>query len=153
MFGCNFRWALCSEEISVVHSVNLSHFISLLLELFFMYVVGLFIDIAEKLLFSIIDEWENFLQRIGRSGPTGDSDFQDSSSDLLELRFWASYRGQTLARTGTDVLVSIFLTAFRGVVIEGLGWVAPIYSCMSVMYLCKNLKNFKDFVEDYFLFL
>ncbi|MQL79708.1 hypothetical protein Taro_012155, partial [Colocasia esculenta] len=25
---------------------------------------------------------------------------QDSLSDSLELRFWASYRGQTLARTG-----------------------------------------------------
>ncbi|KAL1209899.1 Callose synthase 10 [Cardamine amara subsp. amara] len=45
------------------------------------------------------DEWENFLERIGRSDTTGDADLQKSSTDALELRFWVSYRGQTLART------------------------------------------------------
>lgn len=45
------------------------------------------------------DEWANFLERIGRGESTGDAELQDSSSDSLELRFWASYRGQTLART------------------------------------------------------
>ncbi|KAF7838212.1 callose synthase 10 [Senna tora] len=45
------------------------------------------------------DEWDNFLERIGRSVSTGDAELQESSSDSLELRFWASYRGQTLART------------------------------------------------------
>ncbi|EFH57733.1 hypothetical protein ARALYDRAFT_482666 [Arabidopsis lyrata subsp. lyrata] len=45
------------------------------------------------------DEWENFLERIGRSESTGDADLQASSTDALELRFWVSYRGQTLART------------------------------------------------------
>ncbi|KAJ7956112.1 Callose synthase-like protein [Quillaja saponaria] len=45
------------------------------------------------------DEWENFLERIGRVSSTGDAELQESSSDSLELRFWASYRGQTLART------------------------------------------------------
>ncbi|KAK9090225.1 hypothetical protein Sjap_023402 [Stephania japonica] len=45
------------------------------------------------------DEWKNFLERIGRGESTGDADLEESSSDSLELRFWASYRGQTLART------------------------------------------------------
>ncbi|XP_054805472.1 callose synthase 10 isoform X2 [Prosopis cineraria] len=45
------------------------------------------------------DEWNNFLERIGRDVSTGDAELQESSSDSLELRFWASYRGQTLART------------------------------------------------------
>ncbi|XP_021638598.2 callose synthase 10 isoform X2 [Hevea brasiliensis] len=45
------------------------------------------------------DEWENFLERIGRGESSEDVDFQKNSSDTLELRFWASYRGQTLART------------------------------------------------------
>ncbi|KAH1246118.1 Callose synthase 10 [Glycine max] len=45
------------------------------------------------------DEWENFLERIGRGASTGDAELQENSSDSLELRFWASYRGQTLART------------------------------------------------------
>ncbi|XP_072977021.1 callose synthase 10 isoform X1 [Typha angustifolia] len=44
------------------------------------------------------DEWENFLERIGRSEYSED-DLQDSSTDTLDLRFWVSYRGQTLART------------------------------------------------------
>ncbi|XP_043723776.1 callose synthase 10 isoform X2 [Telopea speciosissima] len=45
------------------------------------------------------DEWVNFLERIGRGESTGEADLEESSSDSLELRFWVSYRGQTLART------------------------------------------------------
>ncbi|KAI8542312.1 hypothetical protein RHMOL_Rhmol08G0128600 [Rhododendron molle] len=45
------------------------------------------------------DEWRNFLARIGRNENSVDSDLFDSPSDILELLFWASYRGQTLART------------------------------------------------------
>lgn len=45
------------------------------------------------------DEWENFLERIGRGESAGEVDLQENSTDFLELRFWASYRGQTLART------------------------------------------------------
>ncbi|XP_066375465.1 callose synthase 10 [Miscanthus floridulus] len=44
------------------------------------------------------DEWANFLERIGH-GESSEDDFKDSPSDTLELRFWVSYRGQTLART------------------------------------------------------
>lgn len=46
------------------------------------------------------DEWKNFLARIGRHENTQESELGDSPNDILELRFWASYRGQTLARTG-----------------------------------------------------
>ncbi|GAB4860529.1 Callose synthase 10 [Ancistrocladus abbreviatus] len=45
------------------------------------------------------DEWENFLERINHANSSGDVDFEESSINNLELRFWASYRGQTLART------------------------------------------------------
>lgn len=45
------------------------------------------------------DEWKNFLERIGWSDSTEVTELQKSSSDSLELRFWVSYRGQTLART------------------------------------------------------
>ncbi|XVE78801.1 hypothetical protein DITRI_Ditri14bG0007100 [Diplodiscus trichospermus] len=45
------------------------------------------------------DEWKNFLARIGRDENTAETELYDSPSDVLELRFWASYRGQTLART------------------------------------------------------
>ncbi|KAL6497170.1 Callose synthase 10 [Orobanche gracilis] len=47
------------------------------------------------------DEWENFLERIGKDD-SGDAELQESSTSALELRFWASYRGQTLARTVRD---------------------------------------------------
>ncbi|XP_007014805.2 PREDICTED: callose synthase 9 [Theobroma cacao] len=45
------------------------------------------------------DEWKNFLARIGRDENSAETELFDSPSDILELRFWASYRGQTLART------------------------------------------------------
>ncbi|QCE05705.1 callose synthase [Vigna unguiculata] len=45
------------------------------------------------------DEWKNFLARIGRDENSLESELYDNPSDILELRFWASYRGQTLART------------------------------------------------------
>lgn len=48
----------------------------------------------------LLDEWNNFLERIGRGESTGDVELQENSCDSLELRFWVSYRGQTLARTG-----------------------------------------------------
>ncbi|KAL7099192.1 hypothetical protein ACP275_09G067200 [Erythranthe tilingii] len=44
------------------------------------------------------DEWENFRERIGE-GDSGYAEIQENSTSALELRFWASYRGQTLART------------------------------------------------------
>ena len=47
-----------------------------------------------------IDEWKNFLARIGRDENEVDPESFDNPNDILALRFWASYRGQTLARTG-----------------------------------------------------
>ncbi|KAL1561337.1 Callose synthase 9 [Salvia divinorum] len=45
------------------------------------------------------DEWKNFLARIGRDESTSELELGDNPNHILELRFWASYRGQTLART------------------------------------------------------
>ena len=47
------------------------------------------------------DEWNNFLQRIGL-GTSEDPENQIfSNTDLMDkLREWASFRGQTLSRTG-----------------------------------------------------
>lgn len=44
-----------------------------------------------------IDEWKNFLERIGCENLENLNDDQKEE----ELRQWASYRGQTLSRTGT----------------------------------------------------
>lgn len=43
------------------------------------------------------DEWENFMERMRREGMENDKEVW--TSKLKELRLWASYRGQTLART------------------------------------------------------
>lgn len=51
-------------------------------------------------LLDVADEWKNFLARIGHDENTHESVLIDNEDDNLELRFWASYRGQTLARTG-----------------------------------------------------
>ncbi|KAF2612757.1 hypothetical protein F2Q70_00009707 [Brassica cretica] len=45
-----------------------------------------------------LDEWKNFLARIGQDENALEGDLHNER-DILELRFWASYRGQTLART------------------------------------------------------
>ncbi|KAL8142008.1 hypothetical protein V2J09_015040 [Rumex salicifolius] len=45
------------------------------------------------------DEWSNFLERINQGGKSRVVDFEENLEANLELRFWASYRGQTLART------------------------------------------------------
>ncbi|XP_047329980.1 callose synthase 9-like isoform X2 [Impatiens glandulifera] len=45
------------------------------------------------------DEWRNFLARIGRDERSTEAELFDTPIDILELRFWASYRGQTLSRT------------------------------------------------------
>lgn len=48
------------------------------------------------------DEWKNFLERIGLIESTFENQLNSGILDpdhLLKLRLWASYRGQTLART------------------------------------------------------
>ncbi|CAN6712802.1 unnamed protein product [Malus baccata var. baccata] len=59
-----------------------------------------YIDIS----FFLADEWKNFLARIGHDENALHFELFDNPTDILELRFRASYRGQTLARTeGSDV--------------------------------------------------
>lgn len=43
-----------------------------------------------------VDEWKNFQERVG-----WEEELKESEDLTEELRLWASYRGQTLARTGT----------------------------------------------------
>ncbi|KAH7332248.1 hypothetical protein KP509_20G078000 [Ceratopteris richardii] len=45
------------------------------------------------------DEWSNFLERVGIDEPTLFAKVKLKDPVALELRLWASYRGQTLART------------------------------------------------------
>ncbi|KAF3791246.1 Callose synthase 9 [Nymphaea thermarum] len=45
------------------------------------------------------DEWKNFLERLGKDENASDAETFSNPDDVMELRLWASYRGQTLART------------------------------------------------------
>lgn len=60
------------------------------------YVLYSYSSVLSFCLVHLADEWKNFLERIGAE----DSD--DISDDIEEedFRNWASYRGQTLSRTG-----------------------------------------------------
>lgn len=50
-----------------------------------------------------LDEWKNFLERIGVD-PDNEEEVKGCMDDI---RIWASYRGQTLARTGNMKIVSL----------------------------------------------
>ncbi|KAJ8436464.1 hypothetical protein Cgig2_000449 [Carnegiea gigantea] len=52
---------------------------------------------------TVVNEWKNFLARIGRDENAKETELFDNPNDIEELRFWASYRGQTLARTGVEI--------------------------------------------------
>lgn len=45
------------------------------------------------------DEWNNFLERVNCDEETLGKKVNQKAAEALELRLWASYRGQTLART------------------------------------------------------
>ena len=44
------------------------------------------------------DEWTNFLERVERKN---EEELKESLEMEDQLRLWASYRGQTLTKTGT----------------------------------------------------
>lgn len=46
----------------------------------------------------ILDEWDNFMERINCKE---DSEIYDNEESTLQLRHWVSLRGQTLCGTGT----------------------------------------------------
>lgn len=54
------------------------------------------------MLVTSLDEWKNFLERIGV-----DPDNEEEVNGCMDdIRIWASYRGQTLARTGNMNVLS-----------------------------------------------
>lgn len=52
-----------------------------------------------KLTVILLDEWNNFMERIECKK---DSEVWERDDNILQLRHWASLRGQTLCRTGND---------------------------------------------------
>jgi hypothetical protein len=50
----------------------------------------------------VIDEWNNFMERINSKR---ESEVWGNEENVLQLRHWASLRGQTLCRTGSLVIL------------------------------------------------
>lgn len=80
-----------------------------------------------------LDEWKNFLSRIGRDENSQDSELFDSPNDILELRFWASYRGQTLARTGKFILPFLCLVPSSRIQLQ----VSNFFAVKSIVFSCQ----------------
>lgn len=51
-----------------------------------------------------LDEWKNFLERLGYE----DMEKLKDDGKEEELRNWASFRGQTLSRTGNKILTIVY---------------------------------------------
>ena len=65
------------------------------------------------------DEWKNFLERIGLIEATFEAEFEKgelSPDNVLKLRLWASYRGQTLARTGMYISPKLVFTVLNEII-------------------------------------
>lgn len=60
-----------------------------------------------------VDEWKNFLERVRC---TSEEELRENPELEEELRLWASYRGQTLTRTGIWFLLWIFPTLFLHII-------------------------------------
>lgn len=58
--------------------------------------------LAAPLAIKHTDEWKNFLQRVKCNN---EEELKGSDDLEEELRLWASYRGQTLTRTGMPLSV------------------------------------------------
>lgn len=58
-----------------------------------------------------VDEWANFLERINCDEINLMEKVRKKEKEALELRLWASYRGQTLARTGMNA-VFVYISKF-----------------------------------------
>lgn len=70
---------------------------------------SLFLFFSCVMTFLVLDEWQNFMERINCKR---ESEVWGNEENVLQLRHWASQRGQTLSRTGRSLIV-IFLLPGR----------------------------------------
>ena len=89
-----------------------------------------------------LDEWENFLERLDllREGENRKENDRWSGENELELRHWASTRGQTLFRTGIEILQFKFFS------VKKVFKTPDLLSCFYIHYSERNdvlLAGFK----------
>lgn len=73
----------------------------------------------------ILDEWKNFLERLG---PKVTND---------EVRYWASYRGQTLSRTGNPEYHSHLLYY------DLSSWLPHLIPVFIIIYLVRGMMYYR----------
>lgn len=109
---------------------------------FFQYDVPLPISLVYFLvyltsLYFLLDEWNNFMERLGCKK---ESEVWENDENILQLRHWASLRGQTLCRTGTfkDFFLShsFWLNSFLLIVYR----YCIFFSVRGMMYYRRALK-------------
>jgi callose synthase len=84
------------------------------------------------------DEWNNFLERMNRNSKelkNSEEELKLSEDSEEELRLWASYRGQTLTRTGT-----LFLPLSLSLMVDACLWFDLNYAGTSFPSL--NCRDF-----------
>lgn len=88
-------------------------------------------------LYFLLDEWNNFMERLGCKK---ESEVWENDENILQLRHWASLRGQTLCRTGTfkDFFLShsFWLNSFLLIVYR----YCIFFSVRGMMYYRRALK-------------
>ena len=84
------------------------------------------------------DEWRNFLERVGVK-PSDEASLWKDRTLALELRLWASFRGQTLARTVEGMMLNEralrLLGSWEG--LEGEGLEAVVRQKFSYTVSCQ----------------
>jgi len=87
-------------------------------------------------IFILSDEWNNFMERINCKK---ESEVWDSDENILQLRLWASLRGQTLCRTGTHAASQRFSRIFCSI-LTCLPQKKPHFAVRGMMYYRRALK-------------
>jgi callose synthase len=64
---------------------------------FYLFLISIKTDLVSRKCMNPEDEWKNFLERVDRKT---EEEVREDETLEDELRLWASYRGQTLTRTG-----------------------------------------------------
>lgn len=83
----------------------------------------------------LIDEWENFLERVQCSS---EEDLKGNLKLEEELRLWASYRGQTLTKTGLLFFDTACLVQKDVVSQWQIGWYIYLYIYLYIWCFSKH---------------
>lgn len=85
----------------------------------------------------VIDEWNNFMERINSKR---ESEVWGNEENVLQLRHWASLRGQTLCRTGSLVILPylVSITWLFGTWV--IGEICLVYYVCLFFQFCLSMK-------------